>query len=130
VVVRRGQIRRIGYVITTLEAQVSKFLLCCKCPVSWGIVVQEQDTLGELPAVFFLQNVLQSHQQRLVILRVASLALWKIINEENAVLIPPPQKKKKIEARNFPADFCTRNFLGRGEPPCRHSIDCCFVSGS
>ena len=25
---------------------------------------------------------------------------------------------KKIETRNFPADFCTRNFLGRGEPLC------------
>jgi len=36
----------------------------------------------------------------------------------------------KIEARIFQADFYTRNFLGRGEPLCRHSIDCCFVSGS
>jgi len=36
----------------------------CKCPVSWGIVVQEQDPIGELPAAFFLQNVLQFHQQR------------------------------------------------------------------
>ena len=33
-------------------------------PVSQGIVVQEQDPLGELPAAFFLQNVLQLHQQR------------------------------------------------------------------
>jgi len=33
-------------------------------PVSRGIVVQEQDPLGELPAVFFLQNILQLHQQR------------------------------------------------------------------
>jgi len=36
------------------------------------------------------------------------LALWKIINEEDAVFIP------KIDARTFPVDFCTRNFLGRG----------------
>ena len=56
--------------------------------------------------------------------RVDSLDLWKIINEEGAVLIP------KIEARNFPADFCTQNFLGQGEPLCHHSTDCCFVSGS
>jgi len=62
VVVRRGQIRRIGFVITTLEAQVGQFLLGCKCPVSRGIV-QEQDPLGDLPAAFFLQNVLQMHQQ-------------------------------------------------------------------
>ena len=64
VVVWRGQIRRIGWVIKTLEAQVGQFLLGCKCPVSRGIVVQEQDTLGDLPVTFFLQNVLQLHQQR------------------------------------------------------------------
>ena len=64
VVVRRGQIRRIGWVIKTLEAQVGQFLVGCKCPVSRGIVVQEQDPLGDLPAAFFLQNVLQLHHQR------------------------------------------------------------------
>ena len=64
VVVRRGQVRRIGWVIRILEAQVGQFLLGCKCSVSRGIVVQEQDPFGELPAVFFLQNVLQLHQQR------------------------------------------------------------------
>ena len=63
-VVRRGQIRRLGWVINTLEAQVAQFLLGCKCPVSRGIVVQEQDILGDLPAMFSLQNVLQLHQQR------------------------------------------------------------------
>ena len=78
VVVRQGQIQRIGWVIKTLEAQVGQFLLGCKCPVNQGIVVQEQDTLGDLPAVFFLQNVLQLHQQRLIILYVDSLALWKL----------------------------------------------------
>ena len=72
----------------TLEAQLGQFLLGCKCPVSRGIVVQEQSPLGDLPAVFFLQNVLPFHQQGLVILRVDSLALWKIINEEDAVFIP------------------------------------------
>jgi len=93
-VVRRGQIRRIGWVIKTLEAQVGQFLLGCKCPVSWGTVVQEQDPLGELSAKFFLQNVLKLHQHRWVILRVDSLALWKIINEEGAVFI---QKKSRRE---------------------------------
>ena len=52
VVVRLGQIRRIGWVIKTLEAQVGQFLLRCKCSVSQGIVVKEQDALGDLPAVF------------------------------------------------------------------------------
>ena len=64
VVVRRGQIRRIGWVIKTLAAQVGQLLLGCKSPVSRGIVVQEQDSCGELPAAFFLQNVLHLHQQR------------------------------------------------------------------
>jgi len=62
-VVRRGQIRRIGWVIKTLEAQVGQFLLDCKCPVSRGIV-QEQDPLSDLPAALFPSKVLQLHQQR------------------------------------------------------------------
>ena len=111
-VVRRGQIRRIGWVIKTLEALVCQFLLGCKRQVSRGIVVQEQDPLGDVPAVFFLQNVLQLRQQKLIIFRVDSLVLWKIINEEDAVLIP------KNRGENLPAGFCTRNFWGRGKPLC------------
>jgi len=66
VVVRRGHIRRIGRMIETLEAHVGQFLLDCKCPVSRDIVVQEQNPFGDLPAAweFFLQNLLQLHQQR------------------------------------------------------------------
>ena len=102
-------------------------------PVSSGLQVPgepghcraKQDHLGDLPAAFFLQDVLQFHQQICVILRVVSLTLWKIINEKNAVFIP-----KKIEARTFSTNFCTRKFLGRCDPLCRHSIDYCFVSGS
>ena len=40
---RRVQIWGIGCVIKTLEAQVGQFLLGFNCPVSRGIVVQEQD---------------------------------------------------------------------------------------
>ena len=94
VVVRQGQIQRIVWVIKTLEAQVHQFLLGCKWPVSRGIVAQEQDPLGELLAAFFPQNVLQLHQQRLVIHRVDSLALWKIINAEDVVLIPKNRGEK------------------------------------
>jgi len=50
--VRRGQIRRIGWVIKILEAQVGQFLLGCKCSVSRGIFVQEQGPLGNIPAAF------------------------------------------------------------------------------
>ena len=64
VVVRPGQILRIGWLIKTLQAQVGQFLLGCKCPMSRGIVVQEQNPLGDLPAAFLLQNVLHLHQQR------------------------------------------------------------------
>jgi len=65
--------------------------------------------LVKFPPAFFLQNVLQLRQQRWLILHVDSLALWNIINEEDVVLIP----KNRIEARTFPADFCTRNFWCR-----------------
>jgi len=63
VAVRREQIRRIGWVIKKLEAQIGQLLLGCKCPVSRGIVVQEQDHLGELPTAVFPQNVLHLHQK-------------------------------------------------------------------
>ena len=53
IVVRRGRIRRIGWVIKKLEAQVGRFILGCKCPVSRSVVVQEQDRLGDLPRGIF-----------------------------------------------------------------------------
>ena len=108
VVVRWGQIRRVLWVIKTLEAHVDQYLLGCKCPVSRGVVVQEEDASGELPEEFFLQNVLQLHQQIRVILRVDSLALWKIINEEDAVLIPKNQGEK------FSSGFLHSEFFRTG----------------
>ena len=92
----------------TLEAQVGQFLLGCKRPVSRGIVVQEQDPLGDFPTAFFSQNVLQLHQQRWGILRVDSLALWKIINEEDAVLIP------KNRDENISSGFLYSEFFWGG----------------
>jgi len=47
VVVRRGQIRRTGWVIKTLEAQVGQFLLGCKWPVS-----KNKNPLVNLPRRF------------------------------------------------------------------------------
>ena len=101
VVVRRDQIRRIGWVNKKMEAQVGQFLPGCKCPVSQGIVVQEQEPLGEIPAAFFPQNVLQLHQQRCVILRADSLALWKIIIMMDAVLIPKSRGRREFFQRIF-----------------------------
>jgi len=51
------------------------------------------------PRHFFLQNVLQFHQQRWVILCFECLAPWKIINREDDVLI------SKIRGENFPSGF-------------------------
>jgi hypothetical protein len=61
-------------VIKELDAQVGQFLLGCKSPVSRGTVVQEQDPVVNVRGVFF-QNVVQLHQQSLIILRIDSLAL-------------------------------------------------------
>ena len=124
VVVQQGQIFRIGWVIKTLEAQVGQFLLGCKCPVSQGIVMQEHDPLGELPMTFFLQNVLQLHQQRWIIFHVDSLALWKIINEEDAVLI------QKDWGENFSSGFLHSEFFGAGwatMPPLHGLLLCLWV---
>ena len=106
VVARRGQFRRIWWAIKKLEAQVGQFLLGCKCPVNQGIVVQEQDPLGDLPAAFFFQNFLQLHQQRWVKLRLDSLALWKIISDEDTVWIP------KNRRQNFSSEFLHSEFWG------------------
>jgi hypothetical protein len=56
--------RSTGWVIKKLEAQIGQFLLGCKCPISWRIVVQEQNPTGEIPTVFFLESVLQLHLHR------------------------------------------------------------------
>ena len=65
--------------------------------------------------VFFLQNILQLHQRRWVILCVDSLTLWKIINEWDATLIPK-QSRREI----FQWIFEIRFFCGGGwaaKPP-------------
>ena len=83
VVVWRDQIRRIGWVIKTFEAQVGQFLLGCKCPVSRGIVLQEQEPLGYY-SEDFLQIVHQLHQQKLVIVRVDCLVQRSRLNPKNS----------------------------------------------
>jgi len=124
VVLQQGQICRIRWVIKTLEAQVGQFLLGCKCLMGRSIVVQGQDPLGDLPVAFFLQNVLQLHQQRWVILRIDSLTLWKIIDEEDAVLIP------KNRGKNFSRGFLHSKFFGAGSaamPPLHWLLLCLWV---
>jgi len=64
VVVGRGQLGRKGWVIKKKETQLGQCVLGCNCPVSQGILMQEQDYIGEFPAAFFIQNFLQLYQQR------------------------------------------------------------------
>ena len=59
----------------------------------------------ELTAAFFLQNVLQLHHRRRIILRVDSSALWNIINEEDDFLIP------KNRGENFSSGFLHLEFF-------------------
>jgi hypothetical protein len=92
-------------VLKILEVQVGQFLLSCKWQVSRSVVVQEQDTTCDIPATIFFPNILQLHQQRWAILRVDILALWKIINEEDTILIP------KNQGENFSSGLFTRNFF-------------------
>ena len=85
-------------------------------PVSSGLQVPGETwhcyartrPLGYIPAAFFLQNVLQLHQQRWIIFRVDSLVLWKIIDEEDAVLI------LKNRGENFSSGFLHSKFSEAG----------------
>ena len=52
VVVRRGQIWRIGWVMKTLEAHVGQFLLGFKCPVSWALSCKNKTPLVTLQRRF------------------------------------------------------------------------------
>jgi len=104
-----------------MEVHVGQFLLCCRCPVNWSIVVQVQDPFVTFPWHFFFSNVLELYHQRWVILRVDSLALWKIISEGDAILIP------KNRGEKFSSKFLLSEFFGQGEQLCHHSVDCCFV---
>ena len=83
-----------------LKAQVGQFLLGCKCPVSRGTAVQEQDHLGELPAAFFLQNALHLHQQRWVTLRVDSWALC-LFNQWGGCRLDPKKSRRGLFQRIF-----------------------------
>jgi len=126
VVVWRGQIRRIGWVIKTLEAPAGKFLLGCKCPVSRGIVVQEQDPLGDLPAAFY-----PSKYPSIAAAEISNTPRWQFGHLEDNQWGGSRLDPKKIKRELFQWIFALGFFWGRGESLRRHSIgNCCFVSGS
>ena len=69
--------------------------------------MQEQDPLGDLPAAFFLPkcpSIVPAEMNN----TPRCLALWKIINEEDAVLIP------KSRGENFFSRFLHSKFFGVG----------------
>ena len=124
VVVRRDQIRRIGCVIQTFAIQVGQFLLRCKCLVRRCTVVQEQDSLVDILVAFFLQNVFHLQQQKWVILRVDSLVLWEITNEEDTVLIP------ENRGENFSSGFLHWEYIWAGRAamlPLHWLLHCVWV---
>ncbi len=85
--------------------------VCFGLPVlSRALSCKNKTSLVTFPRpAFFLQNVLRFHQQIRVILLFGSLALWKILNEEDAILIP------KFEAgENFSSGFLESEFFGAG----------------
>jgi hypothetical protein len=59
VVVRRGQIRRIGWVIKTSETLVGQFLLGCKYPVSRFLPGRAKDLSAPLYSYFEGDNTLK-----------------------------------------------------------------------
>ena len=129
VVVRRGQIRRIGRVIKTLEAQVGQFLLGCKCPVSRGTVVQEQDPFGNLPA----SGVFPSKCPSIAPAEMSNTPCWMFgpleDNHWGGCRLDPKKSRRELLQRIFALGIFWGG-AGWGEPLCRHSINCCFVSGS
>ena len=99
VVVQRGQ--RIGWMIKTLEAQVGQFLLACKCPVSRGIVVQEQDNPGVLIILFvFLCKNPKIFAEFTVI-------CWWIVRYDNTYFIDVPFFDLLRDKRKFNFYVCT-----------------------
>ena len=105
VVSRQGQIWRIGWVIKTLEARKASFFWVASARWTGALSCKKKTAVWRFS---FKMSFNCQHHQGSVILLVDSLALWEIINEDDAVLI------RKIEARTFPADFSTRNFLEWG----------------
>jgi len=85
-------------------------------PVEPGIVAQEQDPLGDLPAAFFLQNILQLNQQRWIIL---CSWIWSIISGVVTILGRPGRGASQVEKSprlNWTTQFLTVAYDGACSP--------------
>ena len=86
VVVRRRRVRRIGWVIKILEAEVNKFFWFPSARWGRAFSCENNTPSAHFPRRFPL-NARHLHQQSWITLRVDSLALWNKMNEEDANLI-------------------------------------------
>ena len=124
VVVRRRQIRRIGWVIKTFEVQVGHLISGLQVPGEPGRCRERTR-----PHRWISRGVFPTKCPSLAPAEMSNNPRWQFgpleDNQWGGCRLDP----QKFGARNFPAAFCTRNFSGRVEPLCRHYIDCCFVSG-
>jgi hypothetical protein len=118
VVVRRGQIRRIGWVMNALEAQVGQLLLGCKCPVSCFLPGRAKYLSAHLycPLVFVYSSKAVSGLKRLVCrlpgttaapVKYQACLLFRILVEEVALGLVffrdlRPTLPKSVSSTNTP----------------------------
>ena len=115
VVVRRGQIRRVGWMIKKLAS----FFWVASARWAGALSCKNNTTLVNFRDVFL------SKCPSIAPAEISNIPSWYLgpleYNQwEDAVLIP----KNRVD------NFLHSEFFGRGEALCRHSIDCYFVSGS
>jgi len=100
VVVQRGQIRRIGWVIKTLEAQVGQYLLGCKWPLSRGSVVEEQD-----PVWWYSRCVFPSKYSSIAPADISNTPRWYfgplVDNEWGGCRLDPKKSRRELFQRIF-----------------------------
>jgi hypothetical protein len=129
VVVRRGQFRRTGWVINTLEAQVGQFLLGRKCPVSRFLPGRAKDLSATLYSVFScsipllpLINLLSTSltpsllPPDVTVIKLHRYAFrWHSLEPKAATYIKNVQTTTAFERRNVSMQL--GNMHNRNQPP-------------
>ena len=117
VVVRRGQIRRIGWVIKIMETQVGQLLLGCKCPLRGALLCKNKNPLA------ISRGVYPSKCSSIAPAEMSNTARWYF----GSLLDNQRGGSQKNRGEKFSKVFLNSEYLGRGDPLCRHFIYCCFV---